>query len=131
MVARVIASRVLLRAPGAAVVLASAAGTATGLGLLAVAPSPGMAIAAILFTGFATSSVYPTVLGLAGAAFAEYSGTVFGILFSIALVGGMLVPWGVGHFAEANGLRAGLLLPLAGAAAIFILQAIAARVKNS
>ncbi|HWR54780.1 MAG TPA: MFS transporter [Bryobacteraceae bacterium] len=131
MLARVIASRVLLRAPGSAVVLVSAAGTAAGLGLLAVAPSSGVAIAAILLTGFATSSVYPTVLGLAGAAFAEYSGTVFGILFSIALVGGMLVPWAVGHFAEANGLRAGLMLPLAGAAGIFILQAAAGRVKKA
>jgi fucose permease len=127
MLARVAASRVLLRVPGEKVVLASAAGTAAGIVALALAPSAPFAVAAILFTGIATSAVYPTVLGLAGTAFAEYSGTVFGILFSIALVGGMLAPWGLGHLAEAQGMRTGLVLPFACAAGIFVLQAIAAR----
>ncbi len=127
MLTRVVVSRVLLHVRGTRVVLASAGATAAGLGALALAPSPGFAVAAILFVGIATSPVYPTVLGLAGTAFAEYSGTVFGILFSIALVGGMLAPWGVGHFAEVEGLRAGLMLPLALAAGIFVLQAIAAK----
>jgi fucose permease len=127
MLARVAASRVLLRVPGEKVVLASAAATVAGIVGLALAPSAPFAVAAILFTGVATSAVYPTVLGLAGAAFAEYSGTVFGILFSIALVGGMLVPWSLGHLAEAHGMRTGLVLPFACAAGIFILQAIAGR----
>jgi fucose permease len=118
---------VLLRVPGQKVVLASAAGTAVGIVALALAPSAPFAVAAILLTGIATSAVYPTVLGLAGTAFAEYSGTVFGILFSIALVGGMLVPWALGHLAETRGMRAGLALPFVCAAGIFILQAIVAR----
>src|SRR5438128_834078 len=56
--------------------------------------------------GFA--SIYPTTLGLAGSPFERHSGTVFGIIFAIALIGGMVLSWGVGQLARDLGLRIGL-----------------------
>ena len=53
---------------------------------------PAFAAAGVVLLGVSFASVYPTVLGLAGARFEEASGTVFGLLFAIALFGGMLVP---------------------------------------
>ena len=56
-------------------------------------------------TGWALAGIYPAVLGIAGARFQSHSGTVFGILFAIALMGGMIVPWVSGHVAALAGLR--------------------------
>jgi len=43
--------------------------------------------------------VYPAVLGLAGSRFPAHSGTVFGVLFTMALTGGMTRPWVTGRAA--------------------------------
>jgi fucose permease len=45
-----------------------------------------------------------TTLGIAGAAFRDYSGTVFGILFTAALTGGTILPWVAGRIAGTAGL---------------------------
>jgi fucose permease len=49
--------------------------------------------------------VFPAVLGLAGARFADRSGAVFGVLFTVALAGGITIPWLSGLLAEASSLR--------------------------
>jgi protein-S-isoprenylcysteine O-methyltransferase Ste14 len=49
------------------------------------------------------------------------TGTVFGLIFGIALVGGMSFPWAVGQFSQAWGVRYGMMVPLVGAAAICVL----------
>jgi fucose permease len=56
-------------------------------------------------TGVALAGIFPTVLGVAGAAFRERSGTAFGILLTVALTGGMTMPWLAGHLAASVGLR--------------------------
>jgi fucose permease len=122
MVTRVASSRVLLRRKGATLVLASAVCVAAGVVLLMASRSIPMGAAAAVLIGAGCASVYPTVLAEAGTRFAEFSGTVFGIIFAIALVGGMTLPWIVGQVAARSGLRWGLALPLFNAAMIFILQ---------
>jgi fucose permease len=52
----------------------------------------------------ALSGIFPTTLGIAGAAFQDHSGTVFGILFTGALTGGTLLPWVAGRIAAWAGL---------------------------
>ncbi len=103
--ARIVLSRVLMRAGGHTVILWSAVTAALGATWVAAAESAGQAAAGIMLTGAALAGVFPTLLGLAGARFGEHSGTVFGILITIALCGGMLMPWLAGHLAEAAGLR--------------------------
>ncbi len=122
MLTRIASSRALLRMKGARLVMASASGVAIGVMLLMASHSVTMGAAAAVIIGAGCASIYPTVLAEAGSRFASFSGTVFGIIFAIALVGGMTLPWAVGQVAARSGLRWGLALPLLNAAMIFILQ---------
>jgi fucose permease len=110
MICRAVLSRILLHIEGHRLVLLSAGCSATGAALLTAAPGVSAAAAGVLLLGFGLAGIYPTALGLAGARFRENSGTVFGILFTIALTGGMTMPWAAGRIANAAGLRAGLSL---------------------
>jgi len=127
MLTRLILSRVLLRARAPAVVSAGALATAACVVLMTSARDSALAVAAIVATGACLSSIYPTVLGQAGTRFAARSGTVFGLLFAMALVGGMTLPWALGRLAEARGFRVALLIPAANALAVFWLQSVIAR----
>jgi fucose permease len=127
MLARIVLSRVLLKAKGPGVVAASAIGSAIGVAVLMSAHSALVAGIGIALTGASFASIYPTVLGLAGARFEKYSGTVFGLMFAVALCGGMLMPWLAGHVAESAGLRSALGLGILGACMIFVLQVVIAR----
>ncbi|MCW5978799.1 MAG: MFS transporter [Bryobacteraceae bacterium] len=131
MLARVLASRWLLRVSGHKFVLACAAGAAVFSWLMSEAPSRGMAAAATVMAGFCLAGIFPTVLGLAGAQFKERTGAVFGILFAMALTGGMTQPWLVGRLAENYGVRAALKWPAGCFAAIVLLELLAARLGRA
>ncbi|MGC8794975.1 MAG: MFS transporter [Bryobacteraceae bacterium] len=119
---RVLLSRFLLRARPETVVRAGALASMAAVAALVGARRPALAAAAVIATGAAVASVYPTVLGQAGACFPERAGTVYGLLFSMALAGGMTLPWLVGRLGESFGLRAALMIPILDAAAVFLLQ---------
>lgn len=110
MLSRAVGSRVLLRVPGHRIVMLSAAVSALACTLLVGAVSALAAVIAVAALGFGLAGIYPTTLGLAGAKFERHSGTVFGILFTIALAGGMTLPWAVGQIANGYGMRSGLML---------------------
>jgi len=112
------------------VVLAGALAAAAGTVTVALAPSPFVAAAGIFFSGLALSGIFPTVLGVAGARFAEHSGTVFGILFTVALTGGMTMPWIAGHLAERSGLRLVFLLAAVDFVVIAVLNLLAHRLPS-
>jgi len=127
MAARVVLSRLLLEAGGHQVVLCSAAAAAVGAALIALSRTLGVAAAGIALAGFSLAGIFPTVLGMAGARFREHSGTVFGILFTVALTGGMTLPWLSGQLAQAAGLRWVPALVAVDFLAIILLQCAAAR----
>jgi fucose permease len=104
MTARLVWSRVLARVNPRSVVIACAAVASAAAALASVAPGPASAAAGICLAGFALSAIFPTALGIAGAAFRDHSGTVFGILFTAALTGGTLLPWVAGRLAGFAGL---------------------------
>jgi fucose permease len=108
--------------------LAAALGSALGVALLAAARWTALAGLGVAVTGLSFAGIYPTVLGQAGSRFQEHSGTVFGILFAIALTGGMTLPWLVGQLGQAYGLRVALLAPVGNALMIFALQAAVTRI---
>jgi fucose permease len=126
---RMVLSRLLLRTSASAVVIASAAGAAVCALLIAAAPNAIVAILAAVLTGVALGGVFPTVLGMAAARFDEHSGTVFGILFTIGLCGGMTIPWIAGQLAEAAGLRAAFALVAANFVAVAVLASVARRLN--
>jgi fucose permease len=121
MLGRLLSARLLRYVRDANLVIASGALAALATGLLLAARSPGAAAGAVALIGFAYAAIYPTTLGMAGDRFPRFLGTVFGVLFSIALIGGMSFPWAAGHLAQASGFRAGLALPLLGATGVALL----------
>lgn len=122
MVGRVVSSRLLLRMKSSRVILVSALGSALGGLILLIAPSPVLAAVGVVVIGLSFAGIFPTTLGNAGSRFEAFSGTVFGILFGIGLMGGMSLPWAVGHLAQSLGLRLGLGLVIVDAAMIFVVQ---------
>jgi fucose permease len=125
-VARVLSSRLLLNADPHRVVLFSAL-VACVAAVITSASTGVLAASAIVITGLALSPIYPTVLGIAGARFKEHSGTVFGILFTIALCGGMLVPWISGQLAQQTSLRAVFAVVAVAFAMVAILRKVVER----
>ncbi|MBS1875525.1 MAG: MFS transporter [Acidobacteria bacterium] len=122
MIMRVILSRILLKVSGHALVTASGLGVAAFAAALILAPSLAVAGAAVIGVGASISAVFPTTLALAGSRYPRNSGTVFGILIAISLVGGMTMPWIAGRLSAAHGAGAGLALVVVGALAISGLQ---------
>ena len=100
------------RAPvdGARLVVASAVASAAAVLLLVTATRPALAVAMVVALGAALAGIFPAVLATAAARFPAHSGTVFGILFTMALAGGMTLPWLTGQLAARRGLRAALAL---------------------
>ena len=72
--------------------------------------------------GLSYGPIFPTTLAIAGDRHSERAGTVFGLLFSIALVGGMIFPWAVGQVSQQFGVRSGMVVPGLGAIGIVALS---------
>jgi len=131
MLARVALSRVALRVPGPRIVIGSALAAAVGLAVLASARQAELAVAATVFVGTALSGIFPTALGMVGARYAAYTGTVFGLLFTAALTGGVTLPWLIGQVAQERGLRTALAFVVVTFLAVAALQWAAARRMGS
>lgn len=121
MAGRLLVARVLKSVGKEQLVLASGAGALLGAALLLASRSELMLLAGVLVIGLSYAGVFPTALAIAGDAYRKLAGTVFGLLFALALVGGMSFPWAVGHVSQALGVRYGMVVPLCGAAAICVL----------
>jgi FHS family glucose/mannose:H+ symporter-like MFS transporter len=107
---------------GGRLVLASAAASAVVTAFLVTASGPPLAVASVVALGAALAGIFPAVLGVAGSRFPAHSGTVFGILFTMALCGGMTLPWVTGQAAAAWGLRPALGLVVLQFFAVLALQ---------
>jgi MFS family permease len=127
MLGRVLAAQLLLFARKTQLVMASAVGAVVGAGVLIGTHSVLVLTAGAMVLGLSYASVFPTVLGIAGDAYHKMAGTVFGLLFAIALLGGMTFPWVMGQIAVATDVRVGMVVPLLGAIGIC---AMASRIKH-
>ena len=110
---------------GGCLVMASAVASAVVAALLVTAPGPIVAVTMVVVLGAALAGIFPAVLGVAGSRFPAHSGTVFGILFTMALSGGMTLPWVTGQAAAAWGLRPALGLVVPQFVAVLVLQGLA------
>jgi len=120
MAGRLLGARILKSVGKEHLVLASGAGALVGAAVLLTNRSAAMLIFGVLIIGLSYAGVFPTVLAIAGDTYTKLSGTVFGLLFAIALIGGMSFPWLVGQISENFGIRFGMIVPLVGAAAICV-----------
>lgn len=121
MVGRLLVARLLSSISKERMVLFSGIGAFIGATLLLANRSERMLALGIVVIGLSYAGVFPTALAIAGDAYRKMAGTVFGLLFAIALLGGMSFPWGVGHISQVWGVRYGMVVPLLGAAGICVL----------
>jgi fucose permease len=128
---RLLLGRAVRRFGANRVVVLGALAAAAGAVIIAAAPTAVVAVIGIVLTSAALAGIFPTVLGLAGTAFPTRSGTVFGILFTVGLTGGMTMPWLAGQLAESAGLRMVLALAAANFVAVATFGALAQRFNRS
>lgn len=121
MVGRIFAAAILRVVTKTQLVFACAAGVAAASGVLLASRSVAVMWVAIALLGLCCSPIYQTVLALAGDHYQRFAGTVFGLLFSIALAGSFLSPLAIGRIAQAASVRAGVAVPLAGAVVVCVL----------
>ena len=117
MLGRLIASQVVKRVRGPQLVLGCSVGAIAGLLLMALAPNVWIATAGIILCGLSYAPVFPTTAGTASTYFARIFGTVFGMLMTLALLSGAVVPPAIGYVAQHQSVRAGIWI-LAGIAVL-------------
>ena len=130
MAGRMLLGHVLERVPGLRLVPLMAGGAAAALALAVIAPGFLPATVSFVVTAFAFAGIIPTTLGVAGAALPARTGTVFGLLFSLAVTGAMIVPWVAGQLAAASSVRVVPVLGVAGFAAVLLLALWAGRLDR-
>lgn len=118
MLSRIIAARMLQGIEKSHLVLGVALLSLGGSAVLLSARSPILLFSGTALIGFSYGPIFPTTLAIAGDRYAQRAGTVFGLLFSIALIGGMTFPWAVGQVSQQIGVRAGMVVPGLGAIGI-------------
>jgi MFS transporter, FHS family, glucose/mannose:H+ symporter len=122
MVSRMLAAKVLGRITKAQLIVSSAVLSLGGCAILLSARSLTLLLAGTALIGLSYGPIFPTTLAIAGDRYSERAGTVFGLLFSIALLGGMMFPWAVGQVSERASVRVGMIVPALGAAGIVMLS---------
>ena len=110
MLARLVLSGALKRVPPTHALLASIAVALAGAFLLVGARGVGAASVGIFLIGAGFAAVFPLVLGLVGDRYPALSATAFSIAISMALVGGMTLPYVTGLLGDRHGLRASFLV---------------------
>jgi fucose permease len=99
--------------------------TAAAISLLLAATTFLAVVASVTAAGLGMAAIYPILIAWMVKAFGERSKQAGSIMFALASMGGATMPWVVGATSTRVGsLRAGLLIPLAGCAAMFALIAI-------
>lgn len=130
MFGRVVAARVVNRLGKSRTILLSALVAVLGCGLLLSVQSVGMLALGATVIGLSFAPIFQTTLGMAGDRY-EHAGSVFALLFAIALLGAMVAPWIVGQISERYAVHYGMFVPLGGALCICVLAATVMRRQNT
>lgn len=119
---RGISALLLLRIKENLLVISGLVLSAAGAASLVLAPSRTQVIIAVILAGLGLSSTYPIFISWLSKWYGARARSLGGVLFSLASLGGAIVPWVVGFVSQqSNSLRTGLLVPLAGCIAMIAL----------
>jgi len=122
--ARVVLGWLLRRASGGAVLLSSLGVAFVGALILIGARGAVTAGAGTLLVGAGFAAVFPVVLGYVGDRYERVSGTAFGIVMVMALMGGTALPYLTGVLGDVFGLRPSLAIVPASLVCVALLFAI-------
>ena len=118
MLSRMVAARVLRGIDKSHLILGVALLSMGGCAVLLSARSLMLLFTGAALIGLSYGPIFPTTLAIAGDRYAQRAGSVFGLLFSIALLGGMTFPWAVGQVSQQVSVRSGMVVPGLGAIGI-------------
>jgi fucose permease len=128
MTGRIASAKLLAHMTKERLVLASGIGSIAGSAVMVASTSTAMLAIGAALIGLSFAAIYPTMLAIAADRYERQAGTIFGLLFAMGLIGGMLFPWLIGHLSQAFSVRAAMILPLAGA---LVITGIATTVKSA
>ncbi len=124
---RLLAGRVLRRVSASQLVFASLCGSLLAYALFWSVTGFKLQLITAALLGFGFSAIYPTVLAMVGDRYTRFTASVFSLIFTIGMFGGIVAPWVAGKLAAAYGLHTAMLLPIAGRiAALALIVAIRA-----
>jgi len=103
--------------------------------VMIVTSSASVATAAVVLTGLVFAPIFPTIVGVTFAKFEpRLYGSIFGIIFSVGLLGATFVPKIIGNLSAGATVQQSLLIVLAMAAALFVMSLflkVGAKVKET
>jgi fucose permease len=127
MLARLAIGTVLSRVPPFRILYTCLTIALAGAALLLTTRSVGLAALGVFSLGVGFAAMFPTVLGFVGTRFAALSGTAFSAAITMALIGGMLLPYSAGVLGERFGMRGSFLIVPAALVMLGVLLGILAR----
>ncbi|MBM4027733.1 MAG: MFS transporter [Planctomycetes bacterium] len=93
--------------------------------VLARAQSTGLAIVGVLVIGLAFAPMFPTIVGVTFSKFEPgVYGSVFGIIFSIGLIGSMILPKAIGYLSQDKPIQQSLPIAAGIAGVLFALAVV-------
>lgn len=110
MLARLAIGTVLRKVPPFRILYVCLTIALAGAALLLTTRSVPLAAVGVFSLGVGFAAMFPTVLGFVGTRFAALSGTAFSAAITMALVGGMLLPYAAGVLGERFGMRGSFLI---------------------
>jgi len=109
-------------ARGVTIIAATSVLAVLAIIMLVKAGSPGMAIISVLVIGLAFAPMFPTIVGVTFAKFDQnVYGSIFGIIFSIGLLGSMILPKLVGYLSKGKTLQQSLPIAAIIAGVLFVI----------
>jgi fucose permease len=99
--------------------------------LMIVAKSYVLAAIAVIIIGFSFAPIFPVIVGVTFARFeAGLYGSIFGIIFSIGLLGGTFVPQYVGFMAKEKTIQQSLWIAVIMAGVLFVVALLMGRLNS-
>lgn len=118
-----------LTAIGPKVIFAMSLLSVLAISLMMFAKSPGMGIVAVILVGLAFAPIFPTIIGVTFAKFdPSLYGSIFGIIFSIGLLGGTFIPKYIGNLSVGSSVQHSLSIALVMALILLVISLIIGRV---
>jgi len=120
-----------LTAMGSKVIIFSSILAVLAIFLMIIAKSPVLGIIAVLLAGLAFAPIFPTIVGVTFAKFdTSMYGSIFGIMFSIGLLGGTLVPKFIGNHSVVSTVQQSLPIAAIMAGILLVISLFIGRVGN-
>lgn len=86
----------------------------------------------VFLIGFGFGATYPVILGYIGKLYPRMSGTAFSLALTIALIGGMFIPYLAGLIGDSYGLRTSfVIIPIALVCILILLFIVLRRLSNA